>query len=54
VLRTFRLHVRAGKRTLTLRSDRFHRGRYTVEVQARDARGNTSGLARASVRVQRG
>jgi hypothetical protein len=52
-LRTFRLQARAGTRTITLRSARLKRGRYTVELQARDARGNTSSLARGSVRVQR-
>ena len=55
VLRTFRLQARAGKRTITLRSGKFQRGRMLrIELQARDARGNASAVQRSSVRVQRG
>jgi plastocyanin len=48
-----RLSARAGSRSFTLRSSRLVRGRYTVEVEARDARGNRAAVQRAKVRVTR-
>jgi plastocyanin len=53
VVRTLRLQARAGTRTVTVRGARIKRGRYTIELQARDASGNSSPLARSNVRVAR-
>jgi plastocyanin len=53
VLRTARLQVRAGTRTLTVRDSALKRGRYVVEVQARDSGGNTTAVQRASLRIKR-
>ena len=47
------LSARAGSRSFTLRSSRLVRGRYTVEVEARDSRGNRAAVQRAKVRVTR-
>jgi plastocyanin len=52
-LRTVRLAAREGTRTVTVRGKSLKRGRYAVELQARDATGNTSPLERASVRIGR-
>jgi hypothetical protein len=52
-VRTFRLAVRAGSRAYNLRSSRIKRGTYTVQVQARDARGNQGKHLRAKVKVKR-
>jgi plastocyanin len=51
VVRTARLQVRAGKRTLIVRGGGLKRGRYVVELQARDSGGNVGALKRASVRI---
>jgi plastocyanin len=51
-VRTARLSARAGKRSVTVRSSRLTRGRYTVQVEARDARGNRAARS-AKVRVKR-
>jgi plastocyanin len=48
---TVRLAARAGSRSLTLR--RLARGRYSVEIWARDARGNKAAVQRKTVRVKR-
>jgi hypothetical protein len=53
VLRTQRINARAGVRTVTVRSSKLRRGRYTVELRARDAMGNRSTLAKKSVRLRR-
>ena len=45
--------MRAGSRAYNLRSSRIKRGTYTVQVQARDARGNQGKLLRAKVKVKR-
>jgi len=45
VLKSARLQARAGMRTVTLRSKRLRKGRYTIEIRARDAFGNRSSLA---------
>ncbi len=44
VLKSARVQARAGTRTVTLRK-RLKKGRYTVEIRARDAGGNRSSLA---------
>jgi plastocyanin len=53
VLRSVRVQAPAGTRTVTVRSKRLKRGRYRVELRARDALGNRSALARKSLRVRR-
>jgi plastocyanin len=52
VLKSKRVQAGAGTHSVTLRSKRLKKGRYTVEVLARDASGNRSRLAskRLSVR----
>ena len=50
-VRTVRLAARAGTRTVRL--SRLARGRYTVEIEARDARGNHAAAQRKAVRVTR-
>ena len=44
VLKSARVQAPAGTRTVTLRSKRLKKGRYTVQIQARDAAGNRSSL----------
>jgi plastocyanin len=51
--RTVRLAARAGARSVTVRGSKLVRGRYTVEVEARDARGNTAAVQRKSLKVIR-
>jgi plastocyanin len=53
VLRTVRLQARAGTRTVKVHSALLKRGRYTVELQARDALGNRSPALRSSLRITR-
>ena len=50
-LGTVRLAARAGSRSVTLR--RMARGSYSVEIEARDARGNKAATQRKSVKVKR-
>jgi plastocyanin len=45
VIKSARIQARAGTRTVTLRSKKLKKGRYTVDIQARDAFGNRSKLA---------
>lgn len=53
VLRTVRVQLRPGLRSVTLRSAKLRRGRrYTVELRARDPFGNRSATRRAVVRVR--
>jgi len=52
VLRTVRLQARAGVRTVTVRSSRVKRGQYIVQLEARDALGNRSGMKRSVLRVR--
>ena len=40
------LQVRAGTRTVTVRGDRLRRGRYMVELEARDGSGNAAPVQR--------
>ena len=53
VVRTISLQARPGKRTVRVRSARLKRGRYTVELQARDAAGNRSAPLRTALRIRR-
>jgi len=53
VLKSASVQARAGTRTVTLRSKRLAKGRYTVEIQARDAFGNRSSLARKQLALRR-
>jgi len=53
VLRTARLAVREGTRTITVQGSRLVRGRYVVELEARDGRGNRAAPRRGNVRVTR-
>jgi plastocyanin len=52
-VRTVKLAARAGSRSVTVRSSRLVRARYTVQVQARDARGNQAKVQSKKVRVTR-
>jgi plastocyanin len=52
-VRTARLAARAGSRRVTVRSSKIKRARYTVQVEARDARGNKAAVRSAKVRVKR-
>jgi plastocyanin len=52
-VRTARLSQRAGSWSVTVRGTKIVRGRYTVEVEARDARGNQAAVQRGNVRVTR-
>jgi plastocyanin len=52
-VRTVRLSVRAGARSVTVRSSRLKKGRYSVELQARDAHGNRADAQRKKVRITR-
>ena len=54
VVRTARVQLHAGTRTLIVRGDRLRRGRYTVELVARDGAGNTAPAVRAALRIARG
>jgi len=53
VLKSARVQARAGTRSVTLRSKRLKKGRYTVEIRARDAFGNRSSLATKRLRLRR-
>jgi plastocyanin len=52
VLKSARVQASAGTRTVTLRSKRLKKGRYTVEIQARDASGNRSSLAKKQLALR--
>jgi plastocyanin len=45
--------VPAGRRTITVRSSKLKKGRYKIEVRARDASGNVSSLASKSLRLRK-
>jgi plastocyanin len=53
VLKSARVQAAAGTRTVTLRSKRLKKGRYVVEIQARDALGNRSKLATKRLALRR-
>jgi plastocyanin len=48
-----RLQAPAGTRTVTVRSRKLKKGRYTIEILARDAVGNRSVAARKTLRLRR-
>ena len=52
-VRTVGLAARAGSRSVVVRSSKLVRGRYAVEIEARDARGNRADVQRKNVRVIR-
>jgi hypothetical protein len=52
-VRTVRLSARTGTRSVTVRGSKLVRGRYTVEIEARDVRGNKAAVQRKTVRVTR-
>ena len=52
-MRTARVQLRAGTRTVTVHGDRLRRGRYTVELVARDGSGNAAPAMRASLQIKR-
>jgi hypothetical protein len=47
------VHAPAGTRTVKVRSRRLKKGRYVVQLRARDAAGNRSDLAKKSLRLRR-
>jgi len=52
-LRTVRIAARAGTRSITVRGSKLVRGRYSFEIEARDARGNKAPVQRKNVKVTR-
>ena len=46
-------HFAAGKRSVSVRSAKLKKGRYKIEVRARDASGNVSTLASKSLRIRK-
>ncbi len=52
VLRTARFVGRAGSSGVTVRGSRLARGRYIVQIEARDASGNQSSVTRRTVRIK--
>jgi plastocyanin len=52
VLRSMRVQVAAGTRSVRLRGGKLRKGRYTVTLSARDPFGNRSAAARAALRVR--
>jgi plastocyanin len=53
VIKSARVQAPAGTRSVTLRSKRLKKGRYTVDIQARDAGGNRSTLATKRLTLRR-
>jgi plastocyanin len=53
VLKSARVQARAGTRSLTLRSTKLKKGRYTVTIQARDAFGNRSAASTKPLTIRR-
>jgi plastocyanin len=53
VVKTVRKQVAAGTRTVTIRSKKLKKGRYTIVVLARDAFGNRSVAASRTLRIKR-
>jgi hypothetical protein len=52
-VRTVRLSARAGTRSVIIRGSSLARGRYSFEIEARDARGNNAPVQRKNVKVTR-
>ena len=53
VVKTVTKQLAAGNRSVSVRSSKLKKGRYKVEVRARDASGNVSTLASKSLRIGR-
>jgi hypothetical protein len=53
VVKSARVQAPAGARTVTLRGKRLKKGRYKVEIGARDSAGNRSRLATKRVTLRR-
>jgi plastocyanin len=53
VVKTVKVQAVAGTRTVNLRSSKLKKGRYTIEVAARDAAGNSSTLAKKPLRLKK-
>jgi plastocyanin len=53
VIKSVRFATHAGTRTVTVRSRKLKKGRYTIEIVARDASGNLSLAVRKSFRIRR-
>jgi plastocyanin len=53
VLKSARVQARAGTRTVTLRSARLKKGRYAVQIRARDAAGNRSASTTKKLAIRR-
>jgi plastocyanin len=53
VVKSVTKQIAAGKRTVSVRSSKLKKGRYKVEVRARDANGNVSTLASKSLRIKK-
>jgi len=53
VIKTVRFATHAGTRTVTVRSRKLKKGRYTIEIVARDTSGNLSLAVRKSIRIRR-
>jgi plastocyanin len=53
VVKSVTKQIAAGKRTVSVRSSKLKKGRYKVEVRARDASGNVSTLASKSLRIKK-
>jgi plastocyanin len=53
VLRTVAMRANAGTRTVTLRSAKLRKGRYTVTLVARDSMGNKSAASSKSLRIRK-
>lgn len=51
LLKAVNVQARAGTRTVTVRSSKLKKGRYTIEVRARDAFGNNSTPAKKPLRI---
>ena len=52
-LKTFTVRAAAGKRSMKLASKRLRKGRYVIEIRARDPAGNRSKPLRSSLRFKR-
>ena len=53
VVKSVTKQLTAGERTVSVRSAKLRKGRYKVEVRARDASGNVSTLASKSLRLKK-
>jgi hypothetical protein len=53
VVKSKRVQAGAGTHTVTVRSKKLKKGRYTIEVLARDASGNRSKLATKRLTLRR-